>query len=132
MRTGSSRTLLQALRADPYHASELVLLRVLAQVGPNVAAPNTAGVPVEQATKRLIRRATSLARRDGAITGSSFYVGMPSASRPGQPPAAGLPDSSAARRSPTMRRTPNRRSRIRRLTCRRVPGRGRASCSRAP
>src|SRR2546426_641394 len=30
--------------------------------------------PVEQAAKRLIRRATSLARRDGAITGSSFYI----------------------------------------------------------
>jgi hypothetical protein len=78
----SRRTLLQALRADPHHASELVLLRVLAQVGPNVTAGNAgnrAGLPVEQATKRLIRRATSLARRDGAIIGSSFYVGMPSA-----------------------------------------------------
>jgi hypothetical protein len=71
--------LLQAVRADPHHASELVLLRVLAQLAPNVIALPKAGVPVEQATKRLIRRATSLARRDGAITGSSFYVGMPSA-----------------------------------------------------
>ena len=79
MRTESSRTLLQAVRADPHHASELVLLRVLAQLAPNVTARHKVGVPVEQATKRLIRRATSLARRDGAITGSSFYVGMPSA-----------------------------------------------------
>lgn len=94
MGTESRRTLLQALRADPHHASELVLLRVLAQVGPNVTAGNPgiadnarnpgnagnkAGIPVDQATKRLIRRATSLARRDGAIMGSSFYVGMPSA-----------------------------------------------------
>ena len=83
MGTESRQTLLQALRADPHHASELVLLRVLAQVGPNVTAQATAqtkaGTPVEHATKRLIRRATSLARRDGAITGSSFYVGMPSA-----------------------------------------------------
>ncbi|HWD71957.1 MAG TPA: hypothetical protein VG779_05460 [Actinomycetota bacterium] len=79
MGTGSSRTLLQAVRADPHHASELVLLRVLAQLAPNVTARNKAGDPVEQTTKRLIRRATSLARRDGAITGSSFYVGMPSA-----------------------------------------------------
>lgn len=88
MGTASRQTLLQALRADPHHASELVLLRVLAQVGPNVTAGNPghpghagnrAGVPVEQATQRLIRRATSLARRDGAVMGSSFYVGMPSA-----------------------------------------------------
>jgi hypothetical protein len=71
--------LLQALRADPHHASELVLLRVLAQLGPNVTAADNAGVPVERATQRLIRRATSLARRDGAVIGSSFYVGMPSA-----------------------------------------------------
>jgi hypothetical protein len=80
--TESRRTLLQDLRADPHHASELVLLRVLAQVGPNVTAGNPGnrpGLSVEQATKRLIRRATSLARRDGAIIGSSFYVGMPSA-----------------------------------------------------
>jgi hypothetical protein len=77
--TGSSRTLLQAVRADPHHASELVLLWVLAQLGPNATAPNKPGVPVEQATKRLIRKATSLARRDGAVMGSSFYVGMPSA-----------------------------------------------------
>lgn len=79
MGTESSRTLLRALRADPRHASELVLLRVLAQVGPNVTAPHPADVPVEQATKRLIRKATSRARRDGAVMGSSFYIGMPSA-----------------------------------------------------
>ena len=83
MTGGDQTSLLRGLRRDPGHASELILLHVLAQVGPHVSGWREALVrrhpedSPEQLARLVIRRAAVHARRDGAVTGSSFYIGSP-------------------------------------------------------
>lgn len=74
-------SLAAALRADPAHASELLLCCVL----PNLADHASRWLRRGEGRDRprsptwTVRRSTSRARRDGAVTGSSFYIGMPAA-----------------------------------------------------
>ena len=77
-------TFLRAVRRDPGHASELAVLYTLPQFVAHVAAwrdvmAAEAGVTPEQRARRMVRRAVSVARTDGAVSGSSFYLGMPAA-----------------------------------------------------
>jgi hypothetical protein len=78
-------TLVRGLRHDPHHAPELLLLHAVPQLSPQVGRwhasllrrhPQT---DVDKLSAKLIRRATAQARFDGAVSGSSFYVGMPPA-----------------------------------------------------
>jgi hypothetical protein len=75
----------RALRQDPLHAAEVAILYSLPQLTPLVKmwwAKTTRTRPSEspdQVAKRVLRRSTSVARRAGLITGSSFYVGWPPA-----------------------------------------------------
>jgi hypothetical protein len=76
---------LRALRRTPRHASELAVLYTLPYFATHVAAwsdDTRARHPQESArtlADRLVRHAVIVARRDGAVTGSSFYLGMPAA-----------------------------------------------------
>jgi hypothetical protein len=77
-------TFIGALRADPQHASELALCAVLPNLATHARRWHDA-VTQEQAPETegransVVRRTTAVARRDGAVTGTSFYVGMPAA-----------------------------------------------------
>jgi hypothetical protein len=71
-----------ALRRDPGHAPELCVLCALPQLSPQVTRwwstrpfGGTVDHP-EQLSRSVLRRSTRVARRGGAITGSSFYVAM--------------------------------------------------------
>lgn len=73
------------LRRDPRHVTETTLRHTQAQLAPHVqkwwaktreARPSE---PPDRTARRVLRRSTHVARRGGLITGSSFYVGMPSA-----------------------------------------------------
>jgi hypothetical protein len=72
----------RALRLDPRHAAEVSVLYALPQLMPHVEywlRTNVARHPTEPPDKmarRVLRRSTSVARRGGLITGTSFYVGM--------------------------------------------------------
>jgi len=72
----------RALRLDPRHAAEVSVLYALPQLIPHVEhwyGTNIAHHPTEPSDKmarRVLRHSTSVARRGGLITGSSFYVGM--------------------------------------------------------
>lgn len=77
-------TFLGAVRRDPGHASELAVLYTLPQFVAHVGAWRDgvvaqAGATPEQRARRMVRRAVSVARTDGAVSGSSFYLGMPAA-----------------------------------------------------
>jgi hypothetical protein len=78
------QTTWQALRRDPGHAAELAVLHALPQLSPHVerwrskVASNSTDQP-DQVARRVLRRSVHVARRGGAITGSSFYVAMPPA-----------------------------------------------------
>ncbi len=71
-----------ALRRDPGYAPELCVLHALPQLSPQVTrwwstrAFGGAADQREQLARRVLRRSTHVARRGGAITGSSFYVAM--------------------------------------------------------
>lgn len=84
-RTHIPPTFLRAVRSDPAHASELAVLYTTAQFAAHVAAWRAAtiarhpGQTPEQLSRRLLRRAVAVARSDGAVSGSSFYLGMPAA-----------------------------------------------------
>jgi hypothetical protein len=82
--TDPSPSFLRAVRDDPGHASELAVLYTLPQFAPHVArwragALRHPGVSAEQRAKRMVLRALQVARSDGAVCGSSFYLGMPAA-----------------------------------------------------
>ncbi len=70
------------LRRDPGHAPELCVLHALPQLSPQVTrwwSTRAFGGAVDQRellARRVLRRSTHIARRGGAITGSSFYVAM--------------------------------------------------------
>src|SRR5277367_5967984 len=81
---GPMRPLWQAVRRDPAHLPELVLVRVLPLLSPGVSGwvAGLHGVettPPEQLARERVGGSTVRARWVGSITGSSFYVGMPSA-----------------------------------------------------
>lgn len=74
----------KALRRDPGHAPELAVLYALPQLSPHVdrwRSKHTSGRidQPDQTARRVLRRSVHVARRGGAITGSSFYVAMPPA-----------------------------------------------------
>jgi len=75
----------RALRLDPRHAAEVSVLYALPQLMPHVEhwrrnnAPRHPTEPPDKMARRVLRHSTSVARRGGLITGSSFYVGMPPA-----------------------------------------------------
>jgi len=78
------RTFVRALRRDPAHAVELAVLYALPHLVPQVERWRRRRVEsdqhsVEERGRRLVRRTVSLSRRDGAVTGTSFYFGMPAA-----------------------------------------------------
>ena len=72
----------RALRLDPRHAAEVSVLYALPQLIPHVEHWRRTNVarhptePPEKMARRVLRRSTSVARRGGLITGTSFYVGM--------------------------------------------------------
>lgn len=81
---GPRRPLWQAVRRDPADLPELVLVRVLPLLSPGVSSwmSRLEGVettPSEQLAHERVHSSTVRARWVGSITGSSFYVGMPSA-----------------------------------------------------
>src|SRR5580704_12451422 len=81
---GRRRPLWQAARRDPAHLPELVLVRVLPLLSPGVSSwvSGLEGVEAtspEQLARERVHSSTVRARWVGSITGSSFYVGMPSA-----------------------------------------------------
>ncbi len=60
------------------------MLYALPQLAPHVAAwakraSAQGGVSADERARRVVRKSVALARRDGAVAGSSFYVGMPAA-----------------------------------------------------
>lgn len=76
--------LVAALRADPAHASELLLCSVLPSLAGETrrwVATSAArhGRSPDEAAHVAARRARATSRRDGAVTGTSFYLGMPAA-----------------------------------------------------
>jgi hypothetical protein len=82
--TDTPATFLWAVRRDPAHASELAVLYTMPQFATHVArwradALRDPGVSAEQRARRVVRRAARVARSDGAVCGSSFYLGMPAA-----------------------------------------------------
>ena len=72
----------QAMRQDPLHAAEVAVLYTLPQLTPHVkmwwskTKHTRPSDSADRIAKRVLRRSTSVARRGGLITGSSFYVGM--------------------------------------------------------
>lgn len=81
---GRRRALWQTLRRDPAHLPELVLVRVLPLLSPGVSGwvsglEGIEAMPPEQLARERVHSSTVRARWIGSITGSSFYVGMPSA-----------------------------------------------------
>ncbi len=72
----------RALRHDPLHAAEIAVLYTLPQLTPHVkmwwskTSHTRLSDSPDRIAKRVLRRSTSVARRGGLITGSSFYVGM--------------------------------------------------------
>lgn len=81
---GDWRSLAAAVRRDPVHLPELVLVRVLPLLSPGIHAwaisrEGAETTPADRLAWRSVRRATSSARWAGVITGTSFYVGMPTA-----------------------------------------------------
>jgi hypothetical protein len=71
----------RALRRDPGHAAELAVLYALPQLSPHVVRwrskqTSGRGDRPDQTARRVLRRSVHVARRGGAITGSSFYVAM--------------------------------------------------------
>jgi hypothetical protein len=77
-------TLVGALRADPAHAGDLLLCCVLPSLADHTVrwhrhVSSQDDHSVERAAASRVRRSTAVARRDGAVTGSSFYIGMPAA-----------------------------------------------------
>ncbi len=72
----------RALRLDPRHAAEVSVLYALPLLIPHVEHWRRSNVdrhPTETSDKmarRVVRRSTSVARRGGLITGSTFYVGL--------------------------------------------------------
>jgi hypothetical protein len=81
---GRRRPLWQAARQDPAHLPELVLVRVLPLLSSGVSSwvSGLEGVettPPEQLAREQVHSSAVRARWVGSITGSSFYVGMPSA-----------------------------------------------------
>jgi hypothetical protein len=81
---GRRRSLWQDVRRDPAHLPELVLVRVLPLLSPGVSGwvSGLEGVettPPERLAREQVHSSTVRARWVGSITGSSFYVGMPSA-----------------------------------------------------
>jgi hypothetical protein len=89
------KTFVRAFLADPRHGAEMAVLYALPHVVSEVerrrqkrvarrdaardAARDGTGSSVEHACRRLVSRTVFLSRRDGALTGTSFYVGMPAA-----------------------------------------------------
>ena len=81
---GRRRSLWRAVRRDPAHLPELVLVRVLPLLSSGVSSwvSGLEGVettPPEQLAREQVHSSAVRARWVGSITGSSFYVGMPSA-----------------------------------------------------
>jgi hypothetical protein len=75
-------TFIGALRADPQHASELALCAVLPNLSTHARRWHSSvsrDKAPESRANSVVRRTTVVARRDGAVTGTSFYVGMPAA-----------------------------------------------------
>ena len=72
----------QAMRHDPLHAAEIAVLYALPQLTPHVkmwwskTSHKRSSDSPDRIAKRVLRHSTSVARRGGLITGSSFYVGM--------------------------------------------------------
>jgi hypothetical protein len=82
--SGRRKPLWQAARSDPAHLPELVLVRVLPLLSPGVShwasgLESVKTTPPEQLAREQVHSSTVQARWVGSITGSSFYVGMPSA-----------------------------------------------------
>jgi hypothetical protein len=82
--TDTPESFLWAVRNDPAHASELAVLYTMTEFATHVArwragALRDRGVSAEQRSKRVVRHAARVARSDGAVCGSSFYLGMPAA-----------------------------------------------------
>ncbi|HUY86363.1 MAG TPA: DUF2510 domain-containing protein [Acidimicrobiales bacterium] len=83
----TTRTFWGSLRQDPRHAAELVALHtqhlVAAQATRSMAAiitdNNLNSTEAQSRVKKLMRKHRRIAWRDGAITGSSWFVGMPGA-----------------------------------------------------
>ncbi len=77
--------LLREIRKDPLHTPELAALGVVQMLAPYVQAQavNIAqkhpGEQLEGLVDRLTKRYRRMAWRDGAITGTSFFMGMPGA-----------------------------------------------------
>ena len=72
----------QAMRHDPLHAAEIAVLYALPQLTPHVkmwwskTSHTRSSDSPDRIANRVLRHSTSVARRGGLITGSSFYVGM--------------------------------------------------------
>jgi hypothetical protein len=82
--TDTPASFLWAVRKDPAHTSELAVLYTMTEFATHVArwragALRDPGVSAEQRAKRVVRRAARVARGDGVVCGSSFYLGMPAA-----------------------------------------------------
>ena len=76
--------LITALRRDPRHAQELILGSILPPLASHAAAwhDKVSARPAHRSDRvaaSVKRRTVVIARRDGAFTGTSFYVGMPAA-----------------------------------------------------
>jgi hypothetical protein len=71
-------SLLPALRRDPGHAAELGVLYAMARLAPN-RDRWLGDIAGDGRESKVARRAIVQARRDGAVTGTSFVVGMPAA-----------------------------------------------------
>ncbi len=71
-----------ALRRRPTSAPEIAVLHAVPQLAPHVQywwskkRRSAAADDPKRTARRVLRRSTSVARRGGLITGSSFYVGM--------------------------------------------------------
>jgi hypothetical protein len=72
----------RSLSKDPGHAQELAVLNTLPLLSPRVTqwqgeqVTDDSPERVNRLARRTLRRSVGQARRAGAITGSSFYVGM--------------------------------------------------------
>jgi hypothetical protein len=80
--SGRPATLWEALRCDPGHVPDLAVLHSVPLIAQHIAAwhrvmrarhPNDSP---DQLATRVLRRSAGIGRRGGAITGSSFYIGM--------------------------------------------------------
>lgn len=77
-------TLVRAIRRDPARAADLAVLYAWPHLVPEAERwrrrrDGRAERNVDEVSRRLIRRTVALARRDGALAGTSFYVGLPAA-----------------------------------------------------